>query len=182
MPHEGENSKQQEWHALTAEEVLDHLKVEDNGLSSEQAKRRLEHYGPNQLTEAPRPTFLQMLWEQLNNFVVILLIVASVISALLGDYVEAAAIMAIVGLNAVLGIVQENRAEDALAALTNLAAPDAQVIRHGRRQSIPAYELVPGDIVSLEAGNFVPPDIRLLQAANLRVEEASLPGDSLPLQ
>jgi Ca2+-transporting ATPase len=182
MPHEGENSKQQEWHALTAEEVLDHLRVEDSGLTSAEAKRRLEHYGPNQLTEAPRPTFLQMLWEQLNNFVVILLIVASVISALLGDYVEAAAIMAIVVLNAVLGIVQERRAEEALAALKKLAAPDAQVIRDGRRQSIPAYELVPGDIVFLEAGNFVPADIRLLEAINLRVEEASLTGESLPVQ
>lgn len=182
MPHDGENTKQQEWHALTTEEVLDHLKVEDSGLTSEEAKRRLEHYGPNQLTEAPRPTFLQMLWEQLNNFVVILLIVASVISALLGDYVEAAAIMAIVVLNAVLGIVQERRAEEALAALKKLAAPDAQVIRDGRRQSIPAYELVPGDIVFLEAGNFIPADIRLLEAINLRVEEASLTGESLPVQ
>jgi Ca2+-transporting ATPase len=182
MPHEGESTKQQEWHALTAEEVLEHLKVEDRGLTTEEAKRRLEHYGPNQLTEAPRPTFLQMLWEQLNNFVVILLIVASVISALLGDYVEAAAIMAIVVLNAVLGIVQERRAEEALAALKKLAAPDAQVLRDGRRQSIPAYELVPGDIVLLEAGNFVPADIRLLEAVNLRVEEASLTGESLAVQ
>ena len=86
---------QQEWHALEAEEVLNHLKVQEHGLTSEEAKKRLEHYGPNQLEEAPRPTFLQMLWEQLNNFVVILLIIASVISALLGDYVEASAIMAI---------------------------------------------------------------------------------------
>ena len=182
MPHEGENPRQQEWHTLTAEEVLDHLRVEDSGLTSGEAKRRLEHYGPNQLTEAPRPTFLQMLWEQLNNFVVILLIVASVISALLGDYVEAAAIMAIVVLNAVLGIVQERRAEEALAALKKLAAPDAQVLRDGRRQSIPAYELVPGDIVFLESGNFIPADVRLLEAVNLRVEEASLTGESLPVQ
>src|SRR5262245_26965620 len=182
MPHEGENSKQQEWHALTAEEVLDHLKVEDSGLTSAEAKRRLEHYGPNQLQEAPRPTFLQMLWEQLNNFVVILLIVASLISALLGDYVEALAIMAIVVLNAVLGIVQERRAEEALAALKKLAAPDAQVMRDGRRVSVPAYELVPGDLAFLESGNFVPADIRLLEAVNLRVEEASLTGESLAVQ
>ena len=181
MPHDGENTKQ-EWHALTAEEVLNHLKVEDNGLNSEEARKRLDHYGPNQLTEAPRPTFLQMLWEQLNNFVVILLIVASVVSAVLGDYVEAAAIMAIVVLNAILGIVQERRAEEALAALKKLAAPDAQVLRDGRRQSIPGYELVPGDIVFLEAGNFVPADIRLLEAVNLRIEEASLTGESLAVQ
>lgn len=181
-----QNSKaemhEHEWHALKAEDVLSHLKVEDNGLSSEEAKGRLEQYGPNQLKEAPRPTFLQMLWEQLNNFVVILLIVASIISALLGDYVEAAAIMAIVVLNSVLGIVQERRAEEALAALKKLAAPDAQVLRDGRRVSVPSYELVPGDLVFLEAGNFVPADIRLLEAINLRVEEASLTGESLAVQ
>ncbi len=151
-------------------------------LTTEEAKRRLEHYGPNQLQEAPRPTFLQMLWEQLNNFVVILLIVASVISALLGEYVEAAAIMVIVVLNAVLGIVQESRAEEALAALKKLAAPDAQVMRDGRRVSIPASELVPGDLVFLESGNFIPADMRLLEAVNLRVEEASLTGKSLAVQ
>jgi P-type Ca2+ transporter type 2C len=182
MPHQDASSTKQEWHALAAEEVLNHLKVQDNGLTSEEAKKRLEHYGPNQLEEAPRPTFLRMLWEQLNNFVVILLIIASIISALLGDYIEASAIMAIVVLNAVLGIVQERRAEEALAALKKLAAPDAQVIRDGSRQSIPAYELVPGDLVFLEAGNYVPADLRLLEAVNLRVEEASLTGESLPVQ
>ncbi len=171
-----------EWHTLKTEQVLNHFEVQDNGLTSDEAKKRLEQYGPNQLKESPRPTFLHMLWEQLNNFVVILLIIASVISALLGDYVEAAAIMAIVVLNAVLGIVQERRAEEALAALKKLAAPDAQVIRDGHRKTVPSYELVPGDIVFLEAGNFIPADIRLLEAVNLRVEEASLTGESLPVQ
>src|SRR5512141_1547000 len=180
-PHAA-SQHEHEWHALKTEEVLSHLKVQQNGLSSEEAERRLEHYGPNQLKEAPRTTFLQMLWEQLNNFVVILLIVASVISGLLGDFVESAAIMAIVVLNAVLGIVQERRAEEALAALKKLAAPDAQVLRDGHRVSIPSYELVPGDLVFLEAGNFIPADIRLLEAINLRIEEASLTGESLPVQ
>jgi P-type Ca2+ transporter type 2C len=174
--------EQQEWHALKPEEVLSHLKVEGNGLSSDEVKKRLAYYGPNQLKEAPRPGFWQMLWEQLNNFVVILLIVASVISALLGDYVEAAAIMAIVVLNSILGIVQERRAEEALAALKKLAAPDAQVMRDGHRVAVPSYDLVPGDLVFLEAGNFVPADIRLLEAVNLRVEEASLTGESLAVQ
>ncbi len=184
MTHDNESIKDHEhdWHTLGPEQVLKHFEVRENGLTSEEAKKRLEHYGPNQLKESPRPTFLQMLWDQLNNFVVILLIVASVISALLGDYVEAAAIMAIVVLNAVLGIVQERRAEEALAALKKLAAPDAQVIRDGHRTTVPSYELVPGDIVFLEAGNFIPADIRLLEAVNLRVEEASLTGESLPVQ
>ncbi len=174
--------KEREWHSLQADEVLKHLEVQEMGLSSEEVEKRLAHYGPNQLREAPRPGFLALLWAQLNNFVVILLIVASVISALLGDYVEAAAIMAIVVLNAVLGIVQEQRAEQALAALKKLAAPDAQVIRDGVRSAVPSYNLVPGDIVFLESGNFIPADLRLLEAVNLRVEEASLTGESLPVQ
>ena len=177
-----EEIKEQDWHSLKAEEVLNHLEVRDEGLSSAEVEKRLEQYGQNQLREAPRPGFLALLWAQLNNFVVILLIVASVISALLGDYVEAAAIMAIVVLNSVLGIVQEQRAEQALAALKKLAAPDAQVLRDGARRSVPSYNLVPGDIVFLEAGNFIPADLRLLEAVNLRVEEASLTGESLPVQ
>jgi len=177
-----EETKEHEWYALKAEEVLKHLEVRNEGLSSAEVEKRLAHYGPNQLKEAPRPGFLALLWGQLNNFVVILLIVASVISALLGDYVEAAAIMAIVVLNSVLGIVQEQRAEQALAALKKLAAPDAQVLRDGSRKSVPSYNLVPGDIVFLEAGNFIPADLRLLEAINLRVEEASLTGESLPVQ
>lgn len=177
-----DETKPQEWHALSTEAVLKHLEVHEEGLTTAEAEARLSQYGPNQLREAPRPGFLSLLWDQLNNFVVILLIVASIISALLGDYVEAAAIMAIVVLNSVLGIIQEQRAEQALAALQKLAAPDAQVIRDGSRRSIPAYNLVPGDIVFLEAGNFIPADLRLLEAINLRVEEASLTGESLPVQ
>ncbi|MBI5822835.1 MAG: cation-translocating P-type ATPase [Chloroflexi bacterium] len=180
MAHE--ETKQHEWHSLTADEALTHLEVHNEGLTTTEAEKRLAYYGPNQLKEAPRPGFLVILWAQLNNFVVILLIIASVISALLGDYVEAAAIMAIVVLNAVLGIVQEQRAEQALAALKKLAAPDAQVIRDGVRRSVPSYNLVPGDIVFLESGNFIPADLRLLEAVNLRVEEASLTGESLPVQ
>jgi Ca2+-transporting ATPase len=170
------------WHALNPDDALEHLKVQPNGLTPDEAAERLKHYGINQLAEASRPGFLVMLWGQINSFVIWLLIVSSVISALLGDYVEAGAILAIVVLNAVLGIIQEQRAEEALAALKKLAAPDAQVLRDGKRVSVPATQLVPGDIVLLEAGNYVPADLRLLEAVNLRVEEASLTGESLPVQ
>jgi Ca2+-transporting ATPase len=171
-----------EWHSLSLEDTLKRLAVQEQGLSSDEAAKRLKQFGPNQLTEAPRPGFLSRLWDQLNNFVVILLIVASIISALLGEWVDAAAIMAIVVLNAILGIVQEGRAEEALAALKKMAAPEAQVLRDGHRVSVPARELVPGDIVYLEAGNFVPADVRLLEAVNMRVEEASLTGESQAVQ
>ncbi|MGD9093451.1 MAG: HAD-IC family P-type ATPase, partial [Anaerolineales bacterium] len=171
------------WHALHTEEVLDHLHCpSENGLTSEDAQQRLQQFGPNELTETPPTTFWQMLREQFVNFVVLLLIVAAVISALLGDYVEAVAIMAIVILNAALGVIQERRAEQELAALRKLAAPDAHVIRDNSRRVIRASELVPGDIVLLEAGNYVPADVRLLQAFNLRVEEAALTGESVPVR
>ncbi len=174
--------KETPWYALPPDEVFRHLQVNQDGLSEAEARRRLEAYGPNQLNQAPRPTFWHMLWEQFDNFIVMLLIVASLISALLGEWIDAGAIMSIVLLNAVLGIIQEQRAEEALAALKQLAAPEAHVLRGGRRQTVPARELVPGDIVFLEAGNYVPADVRLLEAHNLRVEEASLTGESLPVQ
>ena len=112
------------WHSLSAEEVLDHLKVRENGLTSAEIAERQAQYGYNELAEAARPGFLKLLWEQFDNFIVILLIVASVISALLGQWVDASAIIAIVLLNAMLGILQERRAEEALAALKKLAAPE----------------------------------------------------------
>ncbi len=170
------------WHALSAEEVLEHLKVRENGLTSADAAQRLTQYGPNQLTQAARPGFLRLLWEQFNNFIVMLLIVASIISALLGEWVDASAIIAIVVLNAVLGIVQEKRAEEALAALKNLAAPEARVMRDGHHVTVSSRDLVPGDIVFLEAGNHVPADVRLLEAFNLQIEEAALTGESLAVQ
>jgi Ca2+-transporting ATPase len=171
------------WHAMQSTDVLNRLDtLADKGLTSEEAAKRLEKYGPNALREAPPTTFLQMLREQFSSFVVILLIVAAVISAILGDYIEAAAIMAIVILNAVLGVVQERRAEQALAALRKLAAPEAHVIRDGLRQVVPAHQLVPGDLVLLEAGNYIPADLRLLEAVNLRIEEAALTGESVPVQ
>ena len=182
-PVENSSVRNGPWHAITAEEVLERLATfSEMGLTQEDAARRLDQYGPNQLQEVPPTTFFDMLWDQLNNFVVILLIVAAVISAVLGDYIEAAAIISIVILNAALGVVQERRAEQALAALRKLAAPEAHVIRSGSRCSIPSRELVPGDLVLLEAGNFVPADVRLLEAVNLRVDEAALTGESVPVK
>src|SRR5690606_25880600 len=145
------------WHALDLDNLLARLETSpQRGLTSEEAARRLERHGRSELREKPRPGFWQLVFNQLNNFVIILLIVASVISALLGDWVEAGAILLIVVLNAVLGVVQEQRAEKALAALKKLASPEAQVLRDGLHRSVPAAELVPGDVVFLEAGNYVP--------------------------
>ncbi|MFN2304649.1 MAG: cation-translocating P-type ATPase, partial [Anaerolineales bacterium] len=171
------------WHTLASTEVLEKLETgPENGLSNDEVKSRQEKYGHNELEESPPTSFWEMLWEQINNFVIYMLIAAAVISAILGDYTEAIAIMAIVILNAIMGIIQESRAEAALAALKKLAAPEAMVLRDGHRISVPARELVPGDIVFLDAGNYVPADVRLLEAVNLQIDEASLTGESVPVE
>lgn len=169
-------------HALAVEQLSEtfdtHLQT---GLSKLEAQNRLEKFGLNELVERPRPGFIKMLLDQFNNFLVIILIVAAVISLLLGEIVDASAIMAIVVLNAILGVVQESKAEQALAALKKMTAPNASVLRDGHRITIPANELVPGDVVYLEAGNYVPADIRLVETVNLKIEEASLTGESVPV-
>jgi Ca2+-transporting ATPase len=171
------------WHALSADEAARALESSGElGLSEAAAARRLQQHGPNQLQEAPGPGLFRKLLEQFNSFIIWILIGAAAVSALLGDWVEAAAILAIVLLNAVMGLLQEHRAEQAMAALRKLAAPEAQVVREGHRQVMRASQLVPGDLVLLEAGNFVPADLRLVEAVNLRVEEAALTGESASVQ
>ncbi|HEX7972949.1 MAG TPA: HAD-IC family P-type ATPase, partial [Anaerolineales bacterium] len=171
------------WYALPAEEVLAALDAfAETGLSTPEVERRKQEYGLNQLIEAQPTSFWQMLWEQFNNFVVIMLVVAAIISAFLGQLIDASAILAIVVLNSALGVIQERQAEQALAALRKLATPEAHVIRDGSRQVIPSRELVPGDLVLMESGNYVPADVRLLEAFNLRIEEAALTGESVPVQ
>ncbi|MBN1267363.1 MAG: cation-translocating P-type ATPase [Anaerolineales bacterium] len=171
------------WHMLEPTELFGTLGTDPlKGLTSAEAAARMQQYGPNELQEGDRITFLQMILDQLNNFIVIVLIASSLISGLMGDFIESGAIIAIVVLNAVLGVVQEKQAEEALAALRKLAAPDAHVIRDGHRETVPARELVPGDVVLLESGNYVPADLRLLETVNLKVEEAALTGESVPVE
>ena len=171
------------WHVLSREEVLEKLDSElEEGLSGEEASKRLNTYGPNQLVEGKKTTFLEMVYEQLNNFVVIMLIAAAVISAFLGEGLDAGAIITIVVLNTIMGVIQDSRAQQELEALKKMASPEAQVLRDGHRISVPASKLVPGDIVFLETGNFVPADVRLIEAINLKIEEAALTGESVPVQ
>lgn len=172
----------QETYAIPVDDIASQFETHlEKGLSSKSAQERMEHYGPNELVERPRPGFWKMLLEQFNNFLVIILIVAAVISLFLGEIVDASAIMAIVVLNAILGVIQESKAEQALAALKKMAAPSATVLRDGHQVTIPARGLVPGDIVLLEAGNYVPADMRLVETVNLKIEEASLTGESVPV-
>ncbi len=171
-----------DWHALDVHDAVQALQTDGHaGLTPAQAKQRLDEYGPNELEEKAPPTFWERLWKQLTDFIIIILLVAAVVSALLGDWIEAVVIMSIVVLNAAVGVIQESRAEEALAALKKMAAPDAQVIRGGHRLTVPTRELVVGDVVVLEAGSIIPADLRLTQTMNLQIEEASLTGESVPV-
>jgi len=172
-----------ESHGKPIEELVSGFQTHlDRGLTQQEAQDRLRKFGPNELTERPRPGFLALLWDQFNNYLVIILIVAALIALVLGEWVDSIAIMIIVVLNAVVGVVQESKAEQALAALKKMAAPSAQVIRDGLQVTIPGRELVPGDIVLVEAGNYIPADLRLVASVNLKVEEASLTGESVPAE
>jgi len=170
-------------HAKPIEELASGFQTHlDRGLTGQEAEERLGKFGPNELTERPRPGFFALLWDQFNNYLVIILIIAALISLALGEYVDSVAIMFIVVLNAVVGVIQESKAEQALAALKKMSAPNAQVMRDGHQITIPGREIVGGDIVLLEAGNFVPADLRLVESINLKIEEASLTGESVPVE
>ena len=172
-----------ECHGKSIGEVIDGLKTHlEKGLTQQEAQDRLDKYGPNELSEKPRPGFFALLLDQFNNFLVIILIVAAGVTLLLGEYVDAIAITFIVALNAMVGVIQESKAEKAIAALKKMSAPNAQLIRDGYQVTVPARELVAGDIVLLEAGNYVPADMRLVESINLKVEEASLTGESVPVE
>lgn len=169
------------WYRLDAVEVLHRLSTQvENGLSASEATHRLKEQGANELLEEPTEGPWQLLWKQLTATMVVILMVAALLSAALGDYRDAIAILAIVIFNAILGFRQEYQAGQAIAALKKLAVPTVRVNRSRAVIEISARELVPGDIVRLEAGNLVPADARLLETANLRIQEASLTGESEP--
>lgn len=175
-----ENKK---WYTLEKKDVSKVLKTHlENGLSSEQAQEKLKSHGYNELVGKRGQTIWEMLLEQFKDFLVLILIAASLVSILIGEVTDSAVIILIVILNAVLGVIQESRASKALEALKKMAAPEAKVIRDGHIKEIPARELVPGDLVLLEAGNYVPADLRLVESMNLKIDEASLTGESVPVE
>ena len=168
-----------EWYKLSADEASRELDSDlHTGLPPEEAARRIEQYGPNELVERGTQSPWAILWSQFTETMVLILVIAAVISAFVGDLKDAGAIVAIVILNALLGFRQEYQAEQAMAALKKLAVPTVRVRRGGHVLEISARELAPGDIVLLEAGNLVPADGRVVESANLRVQEAALTGES----
>lgn len=171
------------WQALEVSGAAEALQTDPgSGLSGAEAARRLELYGANALREKPAEGWLSRLARQFASFLVVILVLAGILSYAIGERVDAAVILAIVVLNAILGVVQEGKAERALEALKKMSAPTARVWRDGVLQSIPARGLVPGDVVRLEAGDVVPADLRLSESVNLQVDEASLTGESVPVE
>lgn len=169
------------WHAKPADEVLRHLHSSTSGLSQHAAQRQLADHGENALQSAPRPSALKRLLHQLQNTLVLILIGAAVLAGLIGDLHDAAVISVVIAFNALLGFIQEERANTALQALKNLSAPTARVRRDGHVRHLKARELVPGDIIELEAGDPVPADARILVAHGAEVDEAVLTGESQPI-
>ena len=167
------------WHLIEIQESIANLNSDGrSGLTKVEAAARLETYGANELIERGGRTPLQILWEQITATMVLILIGAAVAAGLLGDTKNTIAIMAIVALYALLGFIQEYRAEQAIAALKRMSVPNVRVLRNGNLEERSARELVPGDIVQVETGNVIPADMRLLEAVNLRIQEAALTGES----
>ncbi len=171
------------WYQLEIDQIVARLETDlEQGLQETQVRSRLDQYGYNELIERGVKSPWRILWEQLTALMVVILIIAAIVSAALGDFKDAIAILAIVVLNAVLGFTQEYRAEQAMAALKKLAVPRVKVRREGHLREISARELVPGDVILLEAGSLVPADGRLVESVGLRTQEAALTGESEPVE
>ncbi|NLN15600.1 MAG: calcium-translocating P-type ATPase, SERCA-type [Tissierellia bacterium] len=170
------------WYRIRKEEVLKRLDTDENkGLTLLEVEERLHQYGTNELMEKPKEGFLTKLINQFADFLVLILIVAAIFSIFIGETRDSIVILAIVFINALLGIYQEGKAEKALEALQEMTSPTAKVIRKGQLEEVNTSQLVPGDLVILEAGDIVPADLRLIESSNLKIDEASLTGESVPV-
>jgi magnesium-transporting ATPase (P-type) len=170
------------YHAWTIDRALEALQARPDGLTADEAARRLAEHGPNKLPEPPRRGPLIRFLAHFNNILIYVLLGSAVITIALGHLVDTGVILAVVVANAAIGFIQEGRAENAMAAIRSMLAPQTAVLRDGSRQTIDAVELVPGDIVLLEAGDRVPADLRLIEARSLKAEEAILTGESVPVE
>ncbi|MEW6240693.1 MAG: cation-translocating P-type ATPase [Chloroflexota bacterium] len=182
MYYEDEETGRSNWHSSKVEDVLARFATDMDGLPSAEAARRLAQYGPNELQAGHRISPWEILLEQFKNVLIVILLVATALSAFLGEGIDAIAIAVIVLFAVGLGFIQEYRAERAIEALRQMAAPTASVLRDGEEEDIPAREVVPGDVVLLHAGDKIPADARLVEAINLQVEEAALTGESVAVE
>lgn len=169
------------WYKSDVKTISKELQVDPSkGLPTKEAQQRLVKYGHNELKEKEKESIFKKIFNQLNDFMTIILIIASIVSFAVGEGVDAVVIIAIVVVNAFLGVLQEGKAEKALEALQKMSAPNAKVMRNGKIEIIPSKDLVPGDVVIFEAGDVIPADVRIIESANLKIEEASLTGESVP--
>ena len=166
------------YYNMSTQESLLQLKSQPEGISAEEARRRLELYGSNELKEGKNKSFFEKLIAQFKDVMIIILLIAAIISGLLGELTDTFIILAIVIINAIIGVTQESKAEKALEALKKMSSPKAKVIRDGQVIVMDVKDIVTGDIVLLEAGDYVPADLRLLEAVNLKIDESSLTGES----
>ncbi|MFT4091966.1 MAG: HAD-IC family P-type ATPase, partial [Asticcacaulis sp.] len=170
------------WHARDGGAVCAALNTSSEGLSATEARARLEACGPNRLPASRKRTAFERLWAHINSPLIWIMLVAAVVAGFLGHTVDAVVICLVIIVNTIIGYVQEGKAEKALDAIAEMMAPHAQVWRDGQRLSVSAEDIVPGDVVWLEAGDRVPADLRLIQAKSLKVEEAALTGESVPVE
>jgi len=178
-----ETDTRSQWFSLNTADALHRLKTDpDKGLRSSEAERRLEQYGPNELQERGAKSAWWILWEQVSASMMVILLAAAAISALLGDFKDAVAILVIIVINVLFGFRQEYKAEQAMAALRRLTVPDVKVLRDGSIREVSARNLVPGDIVHFEEGALIPADCRLVDQIRLQVQEAALTGESAPVE
>lgn len=177
-----EKSSKPIWYNRTVDDALDELSVDENGLSSEEASQRLEKYGSNKLPEGKSRSALMRFLLQFHNVLIYVLMVAAVITALLDHWIDTWVIIAVILINAIIGFVQEGKAEKALEGIRKMLSLHATVFRDGEREDIDAEDLVPGDVVLLESGDKVPADLRLISIRNLRIEESALTGESVAVE
>ncbi|WP_054954862.1 cation-translocating P-type ATPase [Paenibacillus dakarensis] len=169
------------WYSKTKEEVLNSFQVSpERGLTSEEARSKLEQFGPNQLKGKPKKSMVALFFEQLKDMLIYVLLGAAVITVIVGEYMDAVIILFVVLLNAAIGVFQEHKAGKAIEALQQMTTPRTLVRRDGEVKEIDSVEIVPGDIVILDAGRYIPADIRLTESANLQIEESALTGESVP--
>ncbi len=176
--------EEKKWYSLSTEDVEKELNTNTStGLSDEEVKKRQEEYGKNEIVSKGKKPIWKMIIEQFANFMIIVLIIAAIISGVVShDYTDSIIIMVIVILNAVIGVVQEVKAQKSLESLKELSAPHCKVLRNSKIEDIESKNLVPGDIVILDTGDYVPADLRLIEAVNLKIQEAALTGESVPVE
>ncbi len=177
-----DNQQKAHWHTLNPEAVFKELASNEGGLTQDQAGERLRLHGPNQIKRKPKDSVLHLLWRQINNPLIWVLLGSGTLAVVLGKMTDGLVVLAVVVINAIIGFIQEFKAGRAIEALSEMVPQNATVIREGRNTMVPAVELVPGDVVLLAAGDSVPADMRLISLKNIQVEEAALTGESVPVE